>query len=43
MIAKEYCTARLEAMKAKEKGDKKSQEQAGTTIRKLKQECSALG
>jgi ATP-dependent RNA helicase DHX29 len=33
----------LEATKAKEKGDKKSQEQAGNIIRKLKQELSALG
>ncbi|XP_062083856.1 DExH-box ATP-dependent RNA helicase DExH7, chloroplastic isoform X2 [Humulus lupulus] len=30
-------------MKAKEKGDKKSKEQAGNIIRKLKQELSALG
>ncbi|KAF7842782.1 DExH-box ATP-dependent RNA helicase DExH7, chloroplastic isoform X1 [Senna tora] len=43
IIAKEYLSARLEAAKAKEKGDKKSQEQAGNTIRKLKQELSALG
>ncbi|EXB29033.1 ATP-dependent RNA helicase DHX29 [Morus notabilis] len=43
VIAKEYCAARLEAMKAKEKRDKKSQEQAGNIIHKLKQECSALG
>lgn len=43
MIVKEYCTARVEAMKAKEKRDKKSQELAGNSIRKLKQEFSALG
>ncbi|KAI9107308.1 hypothetical protein K1719_021696 [Acacia pycnantha] len=43
VIAKEYLSARLEAAKAKEKGDKKIQEQAGNIIRKLKQELSALG
>lgn len=43
VIAKEYHAARLEATKAKEKKDKKSQEQAGNIIRKLKQELSALG
>ncbi|KAJ1400427.1 P-loop containing nucleoside triphosphate hydrolase [Sesbania bispinosa] len=43
VIAKEYCAARLEAVKAKGKGDKKHQEQAGHIIRKLKQELSALG
>ncbi|KAL4654864.1 hypothetical protein ACB092_01G411400 [Castanea dentata] len=43
VIAKEYLAARLEATKAKEKRDKKSQEQAGNIIRKLKQELSALG
>lgn len=43
VIAKEYHAVRLEATKAKEKGDKKSQEQAGHVIRKLKQEISALG
>ncbi|XP_057978145.1 DExH-box ATP-dependent RNA helicase DExH7, chloroplastic isoform X2 [Malania oleifera] len=42
-IAKEYHIARLEALDAKERGDKKSQEQAGHKIRKLKQEISALG
>ncbi|KAF5733174.1 ATP-dependent RNA helicase putative isoform 1 [Tripterygium wilfordii] len=42
-IAEEYLAARLEATKAKEKGDKKRQEQAGHIIRKLKQELSALG
>ncbi|KAF1887143.1 hypothetical protein Lal_00040740 [Lupinus albus] len=43
VIAKEYLAARLGATKAKEKGDKKGQEQAGSIIRKLKQELSALG
>ncbi|XP_015580752.1 DExH-box ATP-dependent RNA helicase DExH7, chloroplastic isoform X1 [Ricinus communis] len=42
-IAKEYYAARLEAVKAKEKGDKRSQEQSGHIIRKLKQELSSLG
>ncbi|KAI4298953.1 hypothetical protein L6164_032458 [Bauhinia variegata] len=43
VIAKEYLAVRFKAAEAKEKGDKKSQEQAGTIIRKLKQELSALG
>ncbi|WCJ18473.1 RNA helicase family protein [Euphorbia peplus] len=43
VIAKEYYAARFEATKAKEKGDKRSQDQAGSTIRKLKQELSSLG
>lgn len=43
VIAQEYYAARSEASKAKEKGDKKRQEQAGHVIRKLKQELSALG
>ncbi|XP_044488967.1 DExH-box ATP-dependent RNA helicase DExH7, chloroplastic isoform X2 [Mangifera indica] len=43
VIARDYLEARLEATKAKEKGDKKSQERAGHMIRKLKQELSALG
>ncbi|KAJ4717401.1 putative ATP-dependent RNA helicase [Melia azedarach] len=43
IIAREYHMARLEAAKAKEKGDKKSQEQAGKIFRELKQELSALG
>ncbi|XP_065871411.1 DExH-box ATP-dependent RNA helicase DExH7, chloroplastic [Euphorbia lathyris] len=43
VIAKEYYAARLEATKAKEKGNKRSQDQAGNTIRKLKQELSSLG
>ncbi|XP_020533292.1 DExH-box ATP-dependent RNA helicase DExH7, chloroplastic isoform X2 [Jatropha curcas] len=43
IIAEEYYAARLEATKAKEKGDKKTQEQAGHVIRKLKQELASLG
>ncbi|XP_010414781.1 PREDICTED: DExH-box ATP-dependent RNA helicase DExH7, chloroplastic-like [Camelina sativa] len=43
VIAKEYYTARSNAIKAKEKRDKKGQEQAGLAIRKLKQEISDLG
>ncbi|KAF2319938.1 hypothetical protein GH714_020738 [Hevea brasiliensis] len=43
IIAEEYYAARIEATKAKEKGDKQSQEQAGDIIRKLKQELSSLG
>ncbi|KAL5787272.1 hypothetical protein ACOSP7_004221 [Xanthoceras sorbifolium] len=43
VIAREYHVARLEAIKAKENRDKKSQERAGDMIRKLKQELSALG
>ncbi|MBA0823944.1 hypothetical protein Goarm_020637, partial [Gossypium armourianum] len=42
VIAKEYHAARLEATKAKEKKDKNGQEKAGSRIRKLKQELSAL-
>ncbi|KAK9095923.1 hypothetical protein Sjap_021420 [Stephania japonica] len=42
-IAKEYHKARLEAMNAKEIGDKKRQERAGNIIRQLKLEMSALG
>ncbi|XP_059313551.1 DExH-box ATP-dependent RNA helicase DExH7, chloroplastic isoform X2 [Lycium ferocissimum] len=42
-IVQEFHTARLEAIHAKERGDKKSHEQAGRTIRKIKQEISALG
>ncbi|XP_052179398.1 DExH-box ATP-dependent RNA helicase DExH7, chloroplastic isoform X2 [Diospyros lotus] len=42
-LAKEYQSARLEAIKAKERGDKKGQQQAGQVIRKLKQEMTALG
>ncbi|KAL6297594.1 hypothetical protein ACE6H2_005736 [Prunus campanulata] len=43
VIAKEYRAARWEAANAKQKGDKKSQERAGSIIRNLKQELSALG
>jgi ATP-dependent RNA helicase DHX29 len=43
VIAKEYYSARSDAIKAKEKRDKRGQEQAGLAIRKLKQEISHLG
>ncbi|XP_018457664.2 LOW QUALITY PROTEIN: DExH-box ATP-dependent RNA helicase DExH7, chloroplastic [Raphanus sativus] len=43
VIAKEYYSARSDAIKAKDKRDKKGQEQAGLDIRKLKQEIAALG
>lgn len=43
LITKEYHEARLEAINAKVKGDKQSQEHAGRVIRKLKQELSTLG
>lgn len=42
-IVQEFHTARMEAIHAKERGDKKSHEQASRTIRKIKQEISALG
>ncbi|XP_017226495.1 DExH-box ATP-dependent RNA helicase DExH7, chloroplastic isoform X2 [Daucus carota subsp. sativus] len=42
-IVKEYHDARLEALNAKQRGDRKGQEDAGKIIRKLKQEISALG
>ncbi|KAK3028248.1 hypothetical protein RJ639_037582 [Escallonia herrerae] len=42
-ILKEYNVAWLEAINAKHRGDKRAQEQAGQTIRKLKQAMSALG
>ncbi|GAB2283641.1 hypothetical protein Dimus_018144 [Dionaea muscipula] len=42
-IVKEYQAARLEAISAKGKGDKNSQERASNIIRKLKQELSSLG
>ncbi|KAF9608520.1 hypothetical protein IFM89_009886 [Coptis chinensis] len=42
-IAKEYHIARLEAMNAKARGDKKTQEISGNKIRQLKQEMSNLG
>ncbi|GAB2270787.1 hypothetical protein Dimus_005654 [Dionaea muscipula] len=40
-IVKEYQAARLEAISAKEKGDKKDQERASNIICKLKQEVSS--
>ncbi|XP_023643306.1 DExH-box ATP-dependent RNA helicase DExH7, chloroplastic isoform X2 [Capsella rubella] len=43
VISKEYYSARSDAIKAKEKRDKRGQEQAGLAIRKLKQEISDLG
>lgn len=42
-IREEYHSARLQAINAKERGDKKGQEQSGQIIRKLKQEMAALG
>ncbi|CAL5379859.1 unnamed protein product [Camellia sinensis] len=42
-LVKEYRNARFEAINAKERGDKKGQQQASQIIRKLKQEISALG
>nr|XP_019708452.1 DExH-box ATP-dependent RNA helicase DExH7, chloroplastic isoform X2 [Elaeis guineensis] len=42
-IAKEYHHAMLGAVEAKRKGDKKSQDQFGKIISKLKQELSILG
>ncbi|KAI3497504.1 hypothetical protein L1887_40163 [Cichorium endivia] len=42
-IREEYHNARLQAINAKEKGDKKGQQQSGQTIRKLKQELADLG
>ncbi|XP_051147051.1 DExH-box ATP-dependent RNA helicase DExH7, chloroplastic isoform X2 [Andrographis paniculata] len=42
-IIKDYHAARLQAANAKDRGDKKGQEEAGQIIRKLKQEISALG
>ncbi|XP_028113069.1 DExH-box ATP-dependent RNA helicase DExH7, chloroplastic isoform X2 [Camellia sinensis] len=42
-LVKEYHNARLEAINAKERGDKKGQQQASQIIRKLKHEISALG
>ncbi|GKC17322.1 hypothetical protein Tco_1014104 [Tanacetum coccineum] len=43
IIREEYHSARLQAIKAKERRDKKGQEQSGQIIRKLKQEMAALG
>ncbi|XP_057764372.1 DExH-box ATP-dependent RNA helicase DExH7, chloroplastic-like isoform X1 [Salvia miltiorrhiza] len=42
-IIDDYNAARLQAANAKDRGDKKSQEEAGFIIRKLKKEISALG
>ncbi|KAL7119617.1 hypothetical protein ACP275_02G073900 [Erythranthe tilingii] len=42
-IVADYHAARLQAANAKDRRDKKSQEEAGLIIRKLKQEISALG
>ncbi|XP_076959181.1 DExH-box ATP-dependent RNA helicase DExH7, chloroplastic-like [Bidens hawaiensis] len=43
IIREEYHSARLHAINAKERKDKKGQEQSGQIIRKLKQEMAALG
>ncbi|KAL9691241.1 hypothetical protein QQ045_011660 [Rhodiola kirilowii] len=43
VIAKEYHDARIDALRAKEKGDKKLKERSGHLIRKLKQELATLG
>lgn len=43
IIREEYHSARLQAINAKERKDKKAQEQSGQIIRKLKQEMAALG
>ncbi|EFH64483.1 helicase domain-containing protein [Arabidopsis lyrata subsp. lyrata] len=43
VIAKDYCLERSNAIKAKRKGDKSGQRQAGLAICKLKQEMNALG
>ncbi|XP_071736859.1 DExH-box ATP-dependent RNA helicase DExH7, chloroplastic [Rutidosis leptorrhynchoides] len=43
IIREEYFSARLQAISAKERKDKKTQEQSGQTIRKLKQEMADLG
>ncbi|KAJ9552389.1 hypothetical protein OSB04_016434 [Centaurea solstitialis] len=42
-IREEYHSARLQAISAKERRDKKGQEQSGQIIRKLKQEMASLG
>lgn len=42
MIAKDYCLERSYAVKAKKKGDKGGQRQAGLAICKLKKEMNAL-
>ncbi|KFK40919.1 hypothetical protein AALP_AA2G060200 [Arabis alpina] len=43
VIAEEYCLERSDAVKAKRKGDKGGQKQAGLAICKLKQEITSLG
>ncbi|CAE5962521.1 unnamed protein product [Arabidopsis arenosa] len=43
VITKDYCLERSNAIKAKRKGDKSGQRQAGLAICKLKQEMNALG
>ncbi|KAG7588375.1 Helicase superfamily 1/2 ATP-binding domain [Arabidopsis suecica] len=43
VIAKDYCLERSNAIKAKRKGDKIGQRQAGLAICKLKKEMNALG
>ncbi|XP_076921009.1 DExH-box ATP-dependent RNA helicase DExH7, chloroplastic-like [Bidens hawaiensis] len=43
IIREEYHSARLQAINAKERKDKKGQQQSGQIIRKLKQEMDALG
>ncbi|GFQ01628.1 ATP-dependent RNA helicase dhx29 [Phtheirospermum japonicum] len=43
LIVEDYHAARLQAATAKDRGDKKSQNEAGLIIRKLKEEISALG
>ncbi|XP_058188630.1 DExH-box ATP-dependent RNA helicase DExH7, chloroplastic isoform X2 [Rhododendron vialii] len=42
-LVREYHSARIEAINAKERGDKKGQQEVGQIIRKLKQEMSAIG
>ncbi|KAL4580736.1 hypothetical protein LXL04_016938 [Taraxacum kok-saghyz] len=42
-LREEYHSARLQAIDAKEKGDKKGQQESGQIIRKLKQELADLG
>ncbi|KAL3627873.1 hypothetical protein CASFOL_028288 [Castilleja foliolosa] len=43
LIVEDYHAARLQAATAKDRGDKKGQNEAGLIIRKLKEEISALG
>ncbi|EPS73447.1 hypothetical protein M569_01306, partial [Genlisea aurea] len=42
-IIEDYCAARMQAAVAKDKGDKKGQEEAALAIREAKKEISALG